>query len=58
MMDFTRRNRRLLVYQVDEEWYAFGPPAFQAEMADRFSGRAGAEEPQGHSDLSGKARSA
>jgi len=25
-----------LIYQMGEDWYAFGPPAFQHEMHDRF----------------------
>jgi hypothetical protein len=32
---FCTENRRLLVYQIGEEWFAFGPPAFQTDIADR-----------------------
>jgi len=32
---FATTQRRLLVYGDAEEWYAFGPAAFQAEMRDR-----------------------
>ncbi len=35
LLDFTVKNRRLILYQVDGEWFAFGPPAFQAEMSER-----------------------
>jgi hypothetical protein len=34
-MQFSASNRRLLLYQLKGEWFAFGPPAFQAEIADR-----------------------
>ena len=32
---FCAENRRLLVYQIRDEWFAFGPPAFQTDIADR-----------------------
>jgi hypothetical protein len=35
MMKFASEKRRLLIYQVDEDWFAFGPPAFQAEISER-----------------------
>jgi hypothetical protein len=35
LMTFCSENRRLLVYQVEEDWFAFGPPAFQNEISDR-----------------------
>jgi hypothetical protein len=35
LMQFSSANRRLLLYQVEGEWFAFGPPAFQAEMSER-----------------------
>jgi len=25
----------LLIYQLKDDWFAFGPPAFQAEMRER-----------------------
>jgi hypothetical protein len=34
---FAADNRRLLLYGVEDEWYAFGPPAFQADMRQRIS---------------------
>ncbi len=37
LMQFSSANRRLLLYQADGEWFAFGPPAFQAEMSERIS---------------------
>jgi hypothetical protein len=35
LMKFSSENKRLLIYQVDEDWFAFGPPAFQAEISER-----------------------
>lgn len=35
LMKFGAARRRCLIYQVDDEWFAFGPPAFQAEIAER-----------------------
>jgi hypothetical protein len=35
LMQFSAANRRLLLYQIKGEWFAFGPPAFQAEMSER-----------------------
>jgi hypothetical protein len=35
MMKFSAEKRRLLIYQVNDEWFAFGPPAFQAEICER-----------------------
>jgi hypothetical protein len=32
---FCAAHKRLLLYQLAEEWYAFGPPAFQIEMQER-----------------------
>ncbi|WP_369724688.1 hypothetical protein AB8Z38_10045 [Bradyrhizobium sp. LLZ17] len=32
---FCTENRRLLVYQIGEEWFAFGPTAFQTDIAGR-----------------------
>jgi hypothetical protein len=34
---FAADKRRLLLYGVADEWYAFGPPAFQADMRQRIS---------------------
>ena len=34
---FCAENRRLLVYQIGDEWFAFGPPAFQADIASRLA---------------------
>jgi hypothetical protein len=35
LMKFSAEKKRPLLYQMQEEWFAFGPPAFQAEMAER-----------------------
>lgn len=35
LMQFSAANKRLLLYQMKGEWFAFGPPAFQTEMSDR-----------------------
>ena len=32
---FSADNKRLLIYQIDSEWFAFGPPAFQADISAR-----------------------
>jgi hypothetical protein len=32
---FATANGRPLLYRIGEEWYAFGPPAFQTEMHER-----------------------
>ena len=32
---FSIERRRCLMYQIDNEWFAFGPPAFQAEIVER-----------------------
>jgi hypothetical protein len=32
---FSSEKKRLLVYQRDEDWFAFGPPTFQAEITAR-----------------------
>ncbi|GAC1328142.1 MAG: hypothetical protein NVSMB26_03080 [Beijerinckiaceae bacterium] len=34
---FTLNARRLLLYQIEDEWFAFGPPAFQTEMQERIA---------------------
>lgn len=34
---FNWDQKRLLIFQVKEEWYAFGPSAFQADITDRIS---------------------
>jgi hypothetical protein len=34
-MRFCAEQRRCLVYQIGEDWFAFGPPAFQSEIAQR-----------------------
>jgi hypothetical protein len=34
-MKFSSEKKRLLVYQVKKDWFAFGPPAFQAEISER-----------------------
>ena len=35
LMKFSSEKRRLLIYQIGEDWFAFGPPAFQAEISER-----------------------
>ena len=35
LMKFSAEKKRLLIYQMDDDWFAFGPPAFQAEIAER-----------------------
>ncbi len=37
MRTFSSEKRRLLIYQIDGEWFAFGPPAFQAEISNRIA---------------------
>ena len=34
---FCAENRRLLVYQIGDEWFAFGPPVFQTDIASRLA---------------------
>jgi hypothetical protein len=35
LKNFSALKKRLLIYQIAEDWFAFGPPAFQAEISDR-----------------------
>ena len=35
MTRFSSEKKRLLIYQLKDEWFAFGPPAFQAEISER-----------------------
>jgi hypothetical protein len=37
LMAFSAEHRRLLIYQVKDEWFAFGRPAFQAEISTKIS---------------------
>jgi hypothetical protein len=37
LMKFSAEKKRLLIYQVKEDWFAFGPPAFQAEVSERIA---------------------
>jgi hypothetical protein len=37
LKQFAMRRKRLLLYKRFEDWHAFGPPAFQAEMRERIS---------------------
>ncbi len=32
LKNFSTLQKRMLLYQVGDEWFAFGPPAFQTEM--------------------------
>ena len=34
---FSVTRRRLLIYRIIDDWYAVGPPAFQAEMREKTS---------------------
>jgi hypothetical protein len=35
LRNFSSMKKRLLIYQIAGDWFAFGPPAFQAEISDR-----------------------
>jgi hypothetical protein len=35
LLAFSAAHKRLLIYQMDGEWFVFGPPAFQAEISQR-----------------------
>jgi hypothetical protein len=35
LMKFSAENRRCLIYQIADDWFAFGPPAFQREISER-----------------------
>jgi hypothetical protein len=35
LLKFSASNKRCLIYQIGEDWFAFGPSAFQAEISDR-----------------------
>jgi hypothetical protein len=35
LMQYSAANRRCLIYQIAEDWFAFGPPAFQQEISQR-----------------------
>ncbi len=35
LIKFASEKKRLLIYQVEEDWFAFGPLAFQAEISER-----------------------
>jgi hypothetical protein len=35
LMKFSSEKKRLPIYQVGDDWFAFGPPAFQAEISER-----------------------
>jgi hypothetical protein len=35
LLKYGAANKRCLIYQIGEDWFAFGPPAFQAEISDR-----------------------
>ena len=32
---FSLEKKRPLIYQIGDEWFAFGPPDFQAEIRER-----------------------
>jgi hypothetical protein len=35
LKNFSGKHKRPLMYQIENEWYAFGPPAFQADISER-----------------------
>jgi hypothetical protein len=35
LTEFYASRKRLLVYKIEDEWYAFGPPAFQQDIRAR-----------------------
>jgi hypothetical protein len=37
LMKFSAEKKRLLIYQIKEDWFAFGPPAFQVEISERIA---------------------
>jgi hypothetical protein len=37
MKVFCAEKKRLLIYQIDGDWFAFGPPAFQDEISERIA---------------------
>ncbi len=37
LQEFAISKRRLLLYQIQSDWYALGPPDFQTEMFDRLN---------------------
>jgi hypothetical protein len=37
LIKFSAQNKRLLMYAMGEDWFAFGPPAFQTEISQRLA---------------------
>ncbi len=37
LMAFCAEKKRLLLYQIGDDWFAFGPPAFQTDIAERLA---------------------
>ena len=37
LIKFSSEQKRLLIYQIDGDWFAFGPPAFQVEISERIA---------------------
>jgi len=35
--NFASEHKRLLLYRMDQDWFAFGPPAFQVQMQERMA---------------------
>jgi hypothetical protein len=35
LLQFSAINKRVLLYQIKGEWFAFGPPAFRTEISER-----------------------
>lgn len=34
---FSLEKKRLLIYQSQKDWFAFGPPAFQSDIAEKMA---------------------
>lgn len=34
---FSAEKKRPLIYQINGDWFAFGPPAFQADISQRIA---------------------
>lgn len=37
LMTFCAKKKRLLLYQIGDDWFAFGPTAFQADITGRLA---------------------
>ncbi len=50
LIKFASEKKRLLIYQVEEDWFAFGPLAFQGHFRPRFQNASGAAKSRGRTD--------